>query len=62
MAAQIVTPILSGFLIQLLGYRILFPYAILFSALAFVTMTQVRHGDVRPGAKKSVLEYLDNDD
>jgi len=62
MAAQIVTPILSGFLIQLLGYRILFPYAILFSAMAFVTMTQVRHGDVRPGAKKSVLEYLDNDD
>jgi len=62
MTAQIITPILSGFLIQIFGYRILFPYAIVFSALAFLTMTQVRHGDVRPGLKKSALEYLDNDD
>jgi hypothetical protein len=62
MAAQIVTPVLSGFLIQMLGYRILFPYSLVFSALAFVTMTQVRHGDVRPTAKKSALEYLDTDD
>ncbi|MBQ4044773.1 MAG: MFS transporter [Clostridia bacterium] len=62
MAAQIVTPVLSGFLIQMLGYRILFPYSLFFSALAFVTMTQVRHGDVRPTAKKSALEYLDTDD
>ncbi len=62
MTAQIVTPMLSGLLIQFLGYRILFPYAVAFSALAFVTMTQVRHGDVRPSAKKSALEYLDTDD
>lgn len=31
-------------------------------ALAFVTMTQVRHGDVRPSAKKSALESPDTDD
>ena len=62
MSAQIVTPMLSGLLIQLFGYRILFPYAVVFSALAFFTMTQVRHGDVRPSAKKSALEYLDTDD
>ena len=62
MSAQIITPMLSGLLIQLFGYRILFPYAAVFSALAFLTMTQVRHGDVRPSAKKSALEYLDTDD
>ena len=62
MAAQIFTPILSGILIDLFGYRILFPYAVIFSTLALFTMWQVRHGDSRPQAKKSALEYLDNDD
>ena len=62
MAAQIATPILSGVLIDLFGYRILFPYAVLFSALAFVTMMQVRHGDAKPLEKKSAIEYLDSDD
>ena len=62
MAAQIATPILSGVLIDLFGYRILFPYAVLFSALAFVTMMQVRHGDAKPLAKKAAIEYLDSDD
>ena len=62
MAAQIATPILSGVLIDLFGSRILFPYAVLFSALAFVTMMQVRHGDAKPLAKKSAIEYLDSDD
>ncbi|MPM72812.1 hypothetical protein SDC9_119788 [bioreactor metagenome] len=52
MAAQIVTPIFSGFLIEKLsiGYRILFPYAAFFSAAAFVTMLFVRHGDSKPDA------------
>lgn len=47
MAAQITTPLLSGFLIDNLssGYKILFPYAVFFSAASFVTMTLVRHGD-----------------
>ena len=62
MAAQIFTPILSGILIDLFGYRILFPYAVIFSTMALFTMWQVRHGDSRPQAKKSALEYLDNDD
>ncbi len=54
MAAQITTPLLSGFLIDHLegGYRILFPYAVLFSALSFITMLLVRHGDVAPEKKK----------
>lgn len=62
MTAQIVTPILSGFLLEKVSYRTLFPYALVFSAAAFVTMCQVRHGDTRPDRKKSVLENFDVDD
>lgn len=49
MAAQITTPLLSGFLIDNLsaGYKILFPYAVFFSASAFITMMMVRHGDTK---------------
>jgi MFS family permease len=45
MAAQILTPILSGFFLEYVSYRTLFPYAVIFAALALVTMMQVRHGD-----------------
>lgn len=62
MTAQIFTPVLSGFLLENVSYRTLFPYAFLFSVLAFVTMTQVHHGDARPDKKKSVLENFDVDD
>ena len=62
MAAQILTPILSGFLLENVSYRTLFPYAFVFSVLAFITMTQVRHGDARPDKKKSLLENFDIDD
>ena len=58
MAAQVLTPILSGFLMDALGLRILFPYAAIFVALAFVTMLFVKHGDNKPTAKKG-LEALD---
>ena len=62
MAAQIITPVLSGFLLENISYRTLFPYAVFFSTLAFVTMTQVRHGDVKPQKKESLLENFDVDD
>ena len=62
MTAQIFTPILSGFLLEKISYRSLFPYAVVFSALAFVTMLQVKHGDTRPDKKASVLENFDVDD
>ena len=62
MAAQIVTPILSGALLENVSYMTLFPYALFFSLLAFVTMTQVRHGDVKPQAKKDLLENFDVED
>ena len=62
MAAQIVTPILSGFLLEHVGYFILFPYAAFFVVIAFFTMLFVRHGDSRPLPKKSRLEAFDVDD
>lgn len=62
MGAQIVTPILSGLLITKLGYTVLFPYAVVFSVLSFVTMIFVRHGDSKPAEKKSILEHFDVDD
>lgn len=62
MSAQILTPILSGILLENVSYRTLFPYALVFSLLAFLTMTQVHHGDTRPEKKKSVLENFDVED
>ncbi len=61
MAAQIVTPIFSGFLMDHLGMTCLFPYAFIFVSLAFVTMLFVKHGDSRPIAKKG-LEALEGGD
>lgn len=49
MAAQIVTPIAAGWLLEHVGYAALFVYAAIFMAAAFVTMQFVRHGDNRVG-------------
>lgn len=62
MAAQILTPVLSGFLLENVSYNTLFPYALFFSLMACLTMTQVRHGDVKPQKKESILENFDVDD
>ena len=59
MSAQIFTPIFSGLLMDRLGMTILFPYAVLFVAAAFVTMLFVRHGDSRPAAKKGLEAFED---
>ena len=56
MAAQIVTPIFSGWLMDMLGLKILCPYAALFSAIAFFTMLPVRHGDVLESRLEQVAE------
>jgi MFS family permease len=45
MAAQTLTPILSGLFLDGLGMHALFPYGFFCIALAFVTMLLVRHGD-----------------
>lgn len=70
MAAQIITPILSGAILEYghillgsadpnAGYVLLFPYGALFSALSFVTMLFVKHGDNKP-EKKTALEAFDD--
>ena len=58
MAAQVVTPILSGALLEHVGYFTLLPYSAIFVALAFITMLFVRHGDSRPIKPASNLEAL----
>ena len=62
MAAQVITPILSGALLEHVSYRTLFPYSVTFCVLAFITMSQVKHGDSKPVPKKDLLENLDVDD
>ncbi|MDO5293474.1 MAG: MFS transporter [bacterium] len=62
MAAQVVTPILSGFLLEHVSYHTLFPYAVLFSGLAFITMLFVKHGDSKPEKKETVLDHFDVED
>ena len=62
MAAQVITPILSGALLEHVSYRTLFPYSVLFCILAFITMSQVKHGDSKPLQKKDVLENFDVED
>lgn len=62
MAAQIFTPVFSGFLLGNISYRVLFPYAVIFSGLAFITMCFVKHGDSKPEKKASVIENFDVDD
>ncbi len=61
MSSQILTPILSGFLMDSISMRVLFPYATFFVILSFVTMLFVKHGDTKPPRKKG-LEMADVDD
>ena len=62
MAAQVVTPIVAGTLMRTISYKVLFPYAALFVALAFVTMSFVKHGDAKAEAKKGLEAFEDMDD
>jgi len=61
MAAQTVTPMLSGYLMDQMGMTVLFPYAAVCVALAFVTMSLTRHGDAKVISKQG-LEAFDTDD
>ena len=62
MSAQVLTPILSGAIMDLAGNMLpLFPYACVCVALAFITMVFVKHGDSKPVKSKSVLESFDVD-
>ncbi len=61
MAAQILTPILSGILMDVLGRKALFPYSAFFVAMAFITMFFVKHGDAKIIKKGTIIENFDVD-
>ena len=61
MAAQSLTPTISGIFMDRIAITSLFPYASIFVGLAFFTMLMVKHGDSKVIAKKG-LEAFDNDD
>ena len=62
MAAQIITPILSGFLLENAGYHTLFPYGAVCVAVSFFTMLFVRHGDAKTEKLSSKLEAFASPD
>jgi len=63
MAAQIIAPILSGVLYDLIGMRyVYFAFGTVFVALSFVTMFFVRHGDARPEKEAAIAEAFGGDD
>ena len=62
MAAQVVTPILAGFLMRNVSYRVLFPYAAAFVLLSFVTMIMVKHGDAAPEVRHGIEAFEDMED
>ena len=62
MSAQIVAPILSGVLYDLIGMRyVFFAFGTLFVLFSFVTMFFVKHGDARMLEKKDLLSRMDVD-
>ena len=66
MSAQVVTPILSGLLMDLINMRVLFPYATIFVLLSFVTMLFVKHGNAQDlegkTAKDLIADNFSSDD
>ena len=61
MAAQTLTPMFSGWLMDNVADTVLFPYAAVFVALAIATMLFVTHGDNKVESKKG-LEAFDIED
>jgi MFS family permease len=61
MAAQSLTPTISGLFMDHVAMTSLFPYASIFVGLAFFTMLMVNHGDAKPETKKG-LDALDSED
>ena len=63
MSAQVLTPILSGAIMDIAGNMSpLFPYASICVACAFVTMFFVKHGDSKPEAKGALESLAGEDD
>ena len=63
MSAQVLTPVLSGAIMDLAGNMSpLFPYASICVALAFVTMFFVKHGDAKPEVQGALESLAGADD
>lgn len=63
MSAQVLTPVLSGAIMDIAGNMMpLFPYACICVVLAFITMFFVKHGDSKPIKSKSLLEHFNVED
>jgi len=62
MTAQVITPVVAGFLLRNVGYTVLFPYAAFFVSMSFVTMLFVRHGDAKAELKSGLAAFEDMDD
>ena len=62
MAAQTLTPIVAGALLENVSYKVLFLYSALAVAASFVTMLLVQHGDIVTAQKGSLLENFDIED
>lgn len=62
MGAQIITPILSGILMDSIGRQILFPYSASMAFIALIIFSFVKHGDIKAESKKSLLEHFDVED
>ena len=61
MSAQIITPIIAGYLLENISYKVLFLYSSIAVFIAFATMLFVRHGDNKVEAKRG-LEAFDVED
>ncbi|MBO7218203.1 MAG: MFS transporter, partial [Clostridia bacterium] len=61
MLAQIITPIIAGYLLEKIDYKVLFLYSSIAVFIAFGTMLFVRHGDNKVEAKRG-LEAFDVED
>ncbi len=63
MAAQVLTPMLSGLLMDYINMKALFPYSAICVCLSFVTMLFVKHGDTKLESrpKQDLLEMMDVD-
>ena len=62
MTAQIITPILCGYLLENIGYGVYFIYAAAFMIFAFITMLFVKHGDNKNIKVKKGLEAFEDMD
>ena len=62
MAAQSLTPTISGIFMDKVAMTSLFPYASIFVGLAFFTMLFVKHGDSKPTAAKGIEALAEMDD